>query len=473
MHTRHLGRNELRPALALVAVTLLQPGSVLAQVPGSATAPTPGSWGQPYSDSWGLERIGLDGKPTGRPSRASVVVAVIDSGVDYTHPELPLELLWRNPAEELNGVDDDRNGYIDDVIGWNYADGNNTPWDLAGHGTHVAGIIAAVAAEGQDRRAASSRAKILPLKVLNFIGRGRSAHIAAAIHYAIAQRVKVINLSLGGAELSTLEQRAILAAHEAGIVTVIAAGNEGRDVTEHPLAKVDSVLFVAASDPQDRRARFSNWGRAIDVTAPGVDILSLRARDADLVRFSGAAGYTDGAARVGEQLYRASGTSFAAAFVTGAAARLFALRPELANLEIARLIAQTADDIEAPGVDPLTGYGRIDVLAAMAADPKQFVEARIEAVDLAITNGVTNLRVLGTADADRFGSATLRAAPERFPNDWIELAKVPAAVRGAPLAELDARLLRGSRRWAIQLNVVHANGQRRESRFVVDLGGAQ
>lgn len=473
MRALPLRRNGIGRAAALAALTLLAAGDVLAQAPRSSTAPPLGSWGQPYADNWGLERIGLDGKPTGRPSRAPVVVAVIDSGVDYTHPDLPLDLLWRNPAEELNGVDDDRNGYIDDAIGWNYADANNTPWDLAGHGTHVIGIIAAVAADGQERRAASSRAKILPLKVLNFIGRGRSAHIAAAMHYAIAQRAKVINLSLGGAELSTLELRAIRAAHDAGIVTVVAAGNEGRDVTDHPLAKLDSVLFVAASDPQDRRARFSNWGRPIDVTAPGVDILSLRARDADLVRFSGAAGYADGAARVGEQLYRASGTSFAAAFVSGAAARLFALRPELTNVEVARLIAQTAHDIEAPGVDSLTGYGRIDVLAAMAADPQQYVEARIEAVDLAVTDGVTHVRVLGTADADRFGAATLRATPERFPDDWIEVAKVPAAVRGAPLAELDARLLRGARRWTLQLDVVHANGARRESRFLVDLGGAQ
>jgi subtilisin family serine protease len=475
MHASRLGKNGTRAALALafVAVTLLQARDVLAQAPSSSATPAVGSWGQPYSDNWGLERIGLDGKPTGRPARASVIVAVIDSGVDYTHPDLPLELLWRNAVEELNGVDDDRNGYIDDVLGWNYADGNNTPWDLAGHGTHVIGIIVAVAADGQDRRAASSRAKILPLKVLNFIGRGRSAHIAAAIHYAIAQHAKVINLSIGGAELSTLEQRAIQAAHEAGIVTVIAAGNEGRDVTGHPLAKLDSVLFVAASDPLDRRARFSNWGWPIDVTAPGVDILSLRARDADLVRFSGAAGYTDGAARVGEQLYRASGTSFAAAFVSGVAARLFSLRPELTNVEVARLIAQTAHDLEAPGVDTLTGYGRIDALAAMAADPKQFVEARIEAVDLAVTDGVTHIRVLGTADADRFGSATLRAAPERFPDDWIDVVKpLTAAVRGAPLAELDSGVLRGSRRWTLQLNVVHANGQKRESRFVVDLGGA-
>ena len=436
---------------------------------GSGAAPAAtGSWGQPYPDRWGLAHIGLGDTSSEPPPRALVTIAVIDSGIDYTHPELPLDLIWRNRGETLNGIDDDDNGYIDDLIGWNYAEANNNPWDRAGHGTHVTGVITSVAGEG----ASSSGVRIMPLKVLNLIGRGRSAHIAAAVHYAIAQRAKIINLSLGGEQLSTLEAQAIRAASDAGIVTVIAAGNEGRELAGHALAGLDKVLFVAASDPDDRRALFSNWGGPVSVTAPGVDILSLRARDSDLIRFSGAADYTDGAARVGEHLYRASGTSFAAAFVSGVAARLLERRPELTGTEVARLIVQTARDIEAPGADPLTGYGLVDASAAMAGDPDRWIESRIDTIDLIVADGETLVRVIGNAAADRFASATIRAAPERYPDDWIDLAEpLSRPVRGGVLAEFNPLQLRGSRRWTLQLTTTHESGAQREYRYLADLGG--
>jgi subtilisin family serine protease len=399
-----------------------------------------------------------------------VTVAVIDSGIDYTHPEMPFDLFWRNRGETLNGIDDDDNGYIDDMIGWNYADRNNNPWDRAGHGTHVTGIITSVAGVG----ASSSGVRIMPLKVLNLVGRGRSAHIAAAVHYAIAQRAKVINLSLGGEQLSTLEVQAIRAANDAGIIAIIAAGNEGRELVSHPLAGLANVLLVAASDPDDRRAPFSNWGGPISVTAPGVDILSLRARDSDLIRFSGAAEYTDGAARVGEHLYRASGTSFAAAFVSGVAVRLLERRPELTGAQVVRLIVQTASDIEAPGVDPLTGYGLVDASAAMAGDGDSWIEARIDGIDLIVENDETLVRVSGSAAADRFAGATLRAAPERYSDDWIAVAApLERAVSDGVLGTFNPLQLRGSRRWVLQLTTTHESGDRRESRFVVDLGGDQ
>jgi subtilisin family serine protease len=437
----------------------------LAQNSGSEA----GSWGQPYPDRWGLEHIGLGDPESQPPARALVTVAVIDSGIDYTHPELPLDLVWRNRGETLNGIDDDDNGYIDDMIGWNYAEANNNPWDRAGHGTHVTGIITSVAGVG----ASSSGVRIMPLKVLNLIGRGRSAHIAAAVHYAIAQRAKVINLSLGSEQISTLEAQAIQAANDAGIVTIIAAGNEGRELAGHPLAGLDNVLFVAASDPDDRRAPFSNWGGPITVTAPGVDILSLRARDSDLILFSGAAEYTVGAARIGEHLVRASGTSFAAAFVTGVAVRLFERRPELTGTQVARLIAQTARDIEGPGVDPLTGYGLVDTAAAMAGDGDRWIEARIDAIDLIVENDETLVRVIGSAGADRFAGATLRASPERYPDDWLDLTEpLTRAVRGGVLAQFNPLQLRGSRRWVLQLTTTHESGEQREYCFVADLGGA-
>lgn len=457
-------RNDAKPGIVLL-LSLFSLVSVGQDRDGAA-----GSWDQPYPDRWGLEHIGL-GDPSSEPAlRALVTVAVIDSGLDYTHPELPFELVWQNRGETLNGIDDDNNGYIDDMIGWNYAEGNNNPWDRAGHGTHVTGVITSVARVG----ASSPGVRIMPLKVLNLIGRGRSAHIAAAIHYAIAQRAKLINLSLGGEQLSSLEVRAIRAANDSGIVTIIAGGNEGRELSSHPLAGLANVLLVAASDPDDRRAPFSNWGGPISVTAPGVDILSLRARDSDLIRFSGAAAYTDGAARVGDHLYRASGTSFAAAFVSGVAVRLLERRPELTGTEVVRLIAQTARDIEAPGVDPLTGYGLVDASAAMAGDGDRWIEARIDSIDLIVQDGETLVRVSGSTGADRFSEATLRAAPERYPDDWIDVVEpLTRAVSDGVLGTFNPLQLRGSRRWVLQLKTTHESGEQRESRIVADLGGAE
>jgi hypothetical protein len=143
------------------------------------------------------------------------------------------------------------------------------------------------------------------------------------------------------------------------------------------------------------------------------------------------------------------------------------------NLGVPCLIAQTARDLEAPGVDALTGYGLVDANAALAGDPDTWTEARIDDVNLSVREGETLVRVLGTAAADRFAQATLKAAPERFPDDWIDVTKpLASAVRGGVLAEFNPLQLRGSRRWILQLITVHENGDRREYRFVADLGGA-
>ena len=121
----------------VLALTLLAAGSVLANDPYMSSR---GSWGQDFDDQWALKRINL---PASLPT-APVVVAVIDSGIDYYHPDLKAETIWRNDGETPDGVDNDNNGYVDDLIGWNFVDNDNTPWDHSGHGTYTTGIIAAV-----------------------------------------------------------------------------------------------------------------------------------------------------------------------------------------------------------------------------------------------------------------------------------------------------------------------------------------
>jgi len=255
---------------------------------------------------------------------------------------------------------------------------------------------------------------------------------------------------------------------------VVAAGNLGRDTAGFGLADLPGVLTVAATDTEDRRAAFSNFGKAIKVSAPGTDILSLRARDTDLIKVSGVASYRDGAAAVGEDYYRVSGTSFAAAIVSGTASWLLTQRPQLTGPQVARMLMQSAHDIGAPGVDPLTGYGLINAAAALVADPAFHIEAAITDVDLSVREGVTRVRVLGSCDADRFVGARLMAAPEAFPEDWIEVAPVISRpVRDAVLGEIETRQLRGPRRWVLRVVSTHESGRTREARYTIDLGEAK
>jgi subtilisin family serine protease len=158
----------------------------VAQTPNDPLYTSRGSWGQAYDDQWALKRV-MDGAEGPRAGGTPVIVAVIDTGIDYRHPDLARERIWRNARERDNGIDDDDNGYVDDLIGWDFANGTNNPWDDSGHGTHVAGVIAATTGNGLGIAGLSDAVHILPLKVLNVFGRGRSAGVADAIYYAVAR----------------------------------------------------------------------------------------------------------------------------------------------------------------------------------------------------------------------------------------------------------------------------------------------
>ncbi|MCZ6710589.1 MAG: S8 family serine peptidase, partial [Gammaproteobacteria bacterium] len=169
-----------------------------------------GSWDQEFEDQWALKqlRVYTDMTRSMQPpeDQPPVIVAVIDTGLDYLHPDFAAEQLWRNPNEKRNHRDDDNNDYVDDLIGWNFVDDNNNPWDQSGHGTHITGIISACTDNGIGISAINPDALIMPLKVANFVGQARSSLVAAAIYYAVDNGARVINLSLGG-ELVTEAER--------------------------------------------------------------------------------------------------------------------------------------------------------------------------------------------------------------------------------------------------------------------------
>jgi subtilisin family serine protease len=250
-----------------------------------------------FSELWGLDNTGqnVNGSPGTSDAdidapeawdittgNSNVVVAVIDSGVDYNHPDLSNNM-WRNPGEIAgNGLDDDDNGKIDDVRGWDFVDEDNDPIDSDDHGTHVAGSIAAVGNNGTGITGVVWTAQIMPLRFLDAFGSGSVADAIEAIDYAIDRGAKIINASYGSYTFSMAEREAIARARDAGILFVAAAGNDNWNndsaIKHYPSSyDLNNIIAVAASDQDDNLAPFSNYGAtSVDLAAPGTIILSTR-----------------------------------------------------------------------------------------------------------------------------------------------------------------------------------------------------
>jgi len=214
---------------------------------------------------------------------SSVTVAVIDSGVDYNHPDLAANV-WANAGEVAGDfIDNDANGFVDDIRGWDFVQGDNDPMDfnVSGHGTHVAGTIGAVGNNGIGGTGVCWAVKIMPLRAANSIGRLTTASEVAAVDYAVANGAKVINASFGGTggTAGDLMDLAIANANAAGVIFVAAAGNSGtnNDTTAYYPVNYNqpNIISVAATDQNDAKATFSNFGATtVDVGAPGTNISS-------------------------------------------------------------------------------------------------------------------------------------------------------------------------------------------------------
>jgi subtilisin family serine protease len=236
----------------------------------------------PYADlQWGLANIKAAEAWDIASGKPEVVVAVIDTGVDYRHPDLQGNI-WINTVELSGaaGVDDDGNGHVDDIRGWDFAAAGNDPMDKDGHGTHVSGIIAAAGNNGLGISGINWHARIMALKVEADNGQYfEDFAVIAAIRYAIDQGAKIVNCSFGGSARSDNEEAAFTALKDAGVLAVCAAGNDAwnNDSTAfYPSGyNLDNIISVAASDSEDRLASFSNYGStSVDLMAPGVSIYS-------------------------------------------------------------------------------------------------------------------------------------------------------------------------------------------------------
>ncbi len=480
------GRRTLKIGLAALAFLVLTVAArelrVQERIPNDPYLYSKGSWGQSYQDQWGHWKIGLTPMGLGKSAwdietgeSNPVVVAFIDSGLDYIHPEIAKKNVWINTKEIAgNGIDDDKNGYVDDVIGWNFIEGNNNPWDNDGHGTFTAGIVAARTHNMEGIAGINRGVKIMPLRALNFLGRGSVAHMVQAIMYAANNGARIINISIEQLEdeKSRALQWAVDYAYNKGVLTIVAAGNQGRDTSTISPSGLRHVITVAGTDTRDKRMGFSNWGKEIRISAPAEEILSLRARRTDLLVMSGSKSYQEGHAFLGvdSRYYHATGTSFAAPFVTGVASLILAKNPRLTPAQVEHALLMSADDVESPGWDQLTGYGRLNARKALEADPDYYLYAELHRVAAAREGGRTVIQVFGTVMGSHRPEYRFELGQGENPTDWRRAGQIVGGqIEDGLLGAFAPGDFRGGGKWTVRLVAQDSNGMVRESRTELTL----
>lgn len=367
-----------------------------------------------YAKQWYLSHLQMPKVWSQQTGASNVIVAVIDTGVDVSHPDLR-DNIWVNRREILgDGIDNDNNGFIDDINGWDFIENNNDPLpkfdeyclglktclkEAILHGTLVAGVIAAMGNNNLGVTGMSWNVKIMPLRVLNENGSGETNDVVRAINYAVANGASIINLSFVGDTYDPALEGAIERAYANGALVIAAAGNEntnGRSlnldyIKMYPICHQGThgeniVLGVGATDKNDKLANFSNFGSScIDIMAPGEDFWGVLFHDDNNAEFNKYFG--------GEY----SGTSLATPVVAGLAALIKAQKPTLTNKEIMDLILNNADNIDANNLDfaGKLGHGLIDPV-------KIFQALKIQTVSNPLIKGSTETVYYYGADNKRY-----------------------------------------------------------------------
>jgi subtilisin family serine protease len=325
-----------------------------------------------YDKQWNMPFINAENGWNVTRGEQDIVVAVIDTGVDWEHNDLKNNI-WINEYETVNGQDSDGNGYIDDIRGWDFRGTTvnsvlvpeNNPMDEDGHGTHVAGIIAAELNNSFGIAGVAANCSIMPLRS-GTTDELYTADIISAVNYAVANGAKVINMSLGasGVQDNLLEQT-VKQAIKSNVLVIAAAGNDEVDMDYVPYipASYAGVMTVSATRETKSTTNYSNYGSCIDIAAPGG--AGIGENDKDILST-----YLD------QQFAYGYGTSMAAPHIAGAAALLFSYYPAASTQDVYFALTTSAEDLGDNGKDDYFGYGLLNVKDALTA-----LETRLASVD--------------------------------------------------------------------------------------------
>ncbi len=353
----------------------------------------------------------------------NIVIAIQDTGVDWDHPDLR-DNIWINTGEDLNGngivdpsdfndIDDDNNGFIDDIRGYDFVnttnavapgeDGtipDNNPMDFHGHGTHCSGIASAVTDNNIGIAGVCWNCRIMPVRI-GYKGVFGTAYMEAddcayGIVYAADNGADVISMSWGGNSESQLIEDAIDYAYNKGVVLVAAAGNDNINLDNYPLpffpAEYDNVIAVAATDSSDKRAQFSNYGFQVDVAAPGVNILSTF---------------------LNNSYKKANGTSMSCPHVAGLTALILSKIPNLNPMEIRTILHSSTDTIN---TDKYVRFGRINAYTALQKTAPVIVNIDTPKVNTEV-KGI--IEIIGTAKGEQFQQYTVEYGKGIAPDSWV------------------------------------------------------
>jgi len=391
-------------------------------------APDDSAW----ASQWGAQRVGTSEAWTMTKGDAKVVIGVIDTGIDFLHPDLNTQL-WVNAAEdrngnrafepwhfseirdglsgELDGVDDDGNGTVDDVIGYDFTDqrgfGNAAGGDYMdpdpdvtdemGHGTSVSGIIAAAAGNGIGIAGVAPGCRLMTLRAFDARGVGAEGDVARALIYAVENGASIVNMSFGDVQYSRVLRDVVRFAFGRGVVMVASAGNSQSSELHYPSA-YDETISVSATAENDILAGFSNYGATIDIAAPGAGIITTER---------------------GGHYGAFSGTSASAPFVSGAAALLRSLRPGFSPEDVRGVLLASARDLGAPGWDDRYGAGLLDVARAASLDNPSMVKIIHPKTDFGVSGDT--LVIVGTAATPTMSEYSLEYGMGANPQRWTPI----------------------------------------------------
>jgi subtilisin family serine protease len=376
----------------------------------------------------------------------NVVVAVIDSGLDLTHPDGP-EFIWQNPTDGSHG--------------WNFIDENTDLRDLRGHGTMVTGIIAARTNSGLGIAGINAGAVIMPLRVADKDGNANSLNIYRAIHYAVDHGARVINISLGSPGVSMLEKLAINYARAHNVLVVIASGNSEQDIESFGPSSSGGAIAVGALNFDGSLATVSNWGANNSIMAPGEQIFSLHSKDAPW----------DGPVGQRERLYsKESGTSFSAPMVAATASLLLVKNPNLTAAQLEDILLSSAKPLGKERWNGVTGAGLLDAAAALRTDPQGTFNVKITRIRVVYKD-----KKLDHVDV----YATVRGAVDYF---TVEVGMGKHAHSFRPVMGISAQeanddlvahipdsKLRGSKEWVLMVRATDKSGREYEAQTALTI----